>query len=161
MENRVSKEGLPYTHILFWADFDTQDIDTVDAVISARYPKNAPFFNDQGMVSDFRQLIDACQIHHHSKCSRLPNGKCWFGYPQEIAGQTRIRDHSYHFSPGAEEGNIVSHNLLLLAFFRAHHCLEVIHSKQCIRYVLKYCAKNSDAGRISVQNVLYEGHSVT
>jgi hypothetical protein len=55
----------------------------------------------------------------------------------------------------------VPHNPSLLASFRAHHCLEVIHSEQCIGYVLKYCAKNSDAGQISFQNVLCEGYSVT
>jgi hypothetical protein len=47
------KRGLPHTHVLFWTDFDTQDIDAVDAVINARYPKHSPFFNGQGMVSDF------------------------------------------------------------------------------------------------------------
>jgi hypothetical protein len=49
----------------------------------------------------------------------------------------------------------------LLVFFRIHHCLKVIHSEQCVGYVLKHCAKNSDAGRISLQNVLYEGYSIT
>jgi hypothetical protein len=53
------------------------------------------------------------------------------------------------------------HNPSLLVSFWAHHCVEVIHSEQCIGYVLKYCAKNSDAGRISLHNVLYEGYSVT
>jgi hypothetical protein len=37
------KRGLPYVHILFWTDFDTQDIDDVDALINARYPKNSAF----------------------------------------------------------------------------------------------------------------------
>jgi hypothetical protein len=50
---------------------------------------------------------------------------------------------------------------LLLAYFWCHHCLEVIHSEQSIGYVLKYCSKNSDAGRLSLRNVLYEGHSVS
>jgi hypothetical protein len=113
------------------------------------------------MVSDFRQLIDAYQIHHHSKHCRLPNDKCRFGCPQEKAGRTRIRGHNYHFARDTEEGNIMPRNPSLLASFRAHHCLEVIHSEQCIGSVLKHCAKNSDAGRISLQNVLYEAHSVT
>jgi hypothetical protein len=78
-----------------------------------------------------------------------------------MAGHTRILGHNYHFARDAEEGNIVPHNPSLLASFRVHHCLEVIHSEQCIGYVLKYCAKNSDAGRISLQNVLYEGYSLT
>jgi hypothetical protein len=55
----------------------------------------------------------------------------------------------------------VPRNPSLLASFRAHHHLEGIHSEQCIQYVLKYCAKNSHAGRTSLQNVLYEGYSVT
>jgi hypothetical protein len=74
---------------------------------------------------------------------------------------TRIRGHNYHFARDSEEGNIVFYNLSLLATFRAHHCLEVLHSEQCVGYVLKYCVKNSDAGGISLQNVLYEGYSVT
>jgi hypothetical protein len=61
------KRGLPHTHILFWTDFNTQHIDAVDAVINARYPKKISFCNDHGMASDFRQLIDVYQIHHHSK----------------------------------------------------------------------------------------------
>jgi hypothetical protein len=43
--------------------------------------KNSAFFNNQGMVSNFRQLIGTYQIHHHSERCRLPNGKCRFGYP--------------------------------------------------------------------------------
>jgi hypothetical protein len=46
------------------------------------------FLNDQGMVSDFRQLVDAYQIHPPSKHRRLPSGKCRFGYPQEMAEHT-------------------------------------------------------------------------
>jgi hypothetical protein len=98
MENRISKRGLPHAHILFWTGFDTQDIDAVDAVVNARYPKTSPFSNDQDVVSDFRQLIDAYQRHHHSKRCRFPNGKCRFGYPQEMAGHTRICGHNYRFA---------------------------------------------------------------
>jgi hypothetical protein len=119
------------------------------------------FFNDQSTMSDFRQLTDAYPIHHHSKRCRLPNGKCRFGYPQEMAGHTRIRGRNYHFAWDAEEGNIVPHNPSLLASFRTHHCPEIIHSEQYIGYALKYCTKNSGAGRISLQNALYEGYSVT
>jgi hypothetical protein len=36
------KRGLPHAHIIFWTDFDTQEIDAVDAVTNARYPKNSP-----------------------------------------------------------------------------------------------------------------------
>jgi hypothetical protein len=120
--------GLPHAYILFWTDFDTQD---VDAVINTDIQKFS-FFNDQGMVSHFRQLINAYQIHHHSKRYRLPNGKCRFGYPQKMAGHIRVPGHNYHFALDAEEGNIVPHNPLLFASFRAHDCLEVIPSEQCI-----------------------------
>jgi hypothetical protein len=73
-------------------------------------PDIQTFFNDQGMVCDFRILIDAYQIHHSSIRYRLPNGKRRFGYPQEMAGHTRIRGHNYYFARDAEEGNIVLHN---------------------------------------------------
>jgi hypothetical protein len=52
-----------------------------------------------------------------------------------MSDQTRIQCHTYLFARDAQEGNIVPHNLLLLAYFRCHHCLEVIHSEQCIGYV--------------------------
>jgi hypothetical protein len=84
-----------------------------------------------------------------------------FGYPQQISEQTRIHGHSYLFARNDHEANIVPRNALLLAYFRCYHCLEVIHSEQCTGYVLKYCSENSDAGHISVQNVLYEGHSIS
>jgi hypothetical protein len=75
--------------------------------------------------------------------------------------QTRICGRNHLFARDAQETLIVPYNPLLLAYFRCHHCLKVIHSGQCIRHVLKYCSKNSDASRISVQNVLYEGYSVS
>jgi hypothetical protein len=34
------RRGLPHAHIIFWTDFDAQDIDGVDAVINAGYPKS-------------------------------------------------------------------------------------------------------------------------
>jgi hypothetical protein len=37
------KRSLPHTHILFWTDIDTQDINAVDTVTNARYPKNSLF----------------------------------------------------------------------------------------------------------------------
>jgi hypothetical protein len=36
------KGGLSHAHILFLIDFDTEDIDAVDAVINTGYPKNSP-----------------------------------------------------------------------------------------------------------------------
>jgi hypothetical protein len=155
------QRGLPYAHILFWSDFDTQDVPAVEAVINVRYPRDSPFLEQEQMVRDFRKLIDSYQIHHHSKRCRLPDGKCQFGYPQQRLDVTTIRQHKYYFASDAQEVNIVPHNTLLLAYFRCHHCLEVIHSEQCIRYVLKYCSKNSDSSRISLQNFLDEGRSVT
>jgi hypothetical protein len=155
------KRGLPHAHILFWSDFDTEDIHAVESVVNVRYPKDSPFLEHEGMVSDFRTLIDRYQIHHHSKRCQLPDGQCRFGYPQEVSARTRIRHHNYHFARDSEETNIVPHNPLILAYFRCHHCLEVIRSEQCIGYVLKYCSKNSDSGRISLQKVFYEGHSIT
>jgi hypothetical protein len=104
----------------FWTDFDTQGIDAVDAVTSARYLKTSPLFNDQGMVSDFRQLIDAYQIHQHSKRCRLPNGKCRFGYPQEMAGHTRIRGYKDCFCWDAEE------KILCLLTLRCWHPFRLI-----------------------------------
>jgi hypothetical protein len=58
-----------------------------------------------------------------------------------MAEHTRIRGHNYHFARDAEEGNIIPRNPSLLASFRAHACLKVIHSEQCIGYLLKYWIK--------------------
>jgi hypothetical protein len=41
-ESSIEK-GLPHAYIFFCLDFDTQDIDAVDAVINAGYLKNSPF----------------------------------------------------------------------------------------------------------------------
>jgi hypothetical protein len=41
---KYQKRDAPHTHILFWTDFDTQDIDAADAVINARYPEKLSFF---------------------------------------------------------------------------------------------------------------------
>jgi hypothetical protein len=87
--------------------------------------------------------------------------RCRYGCPQAPFQQAAIRSHTYYFARDAKEINIVSQNPLLLAYFGCHHCLEVIYSEQCIGYGLKYSSKNSDAGCISVQNVLYEGYSIT
>jgi hypothetical protein len=78
-----------------------------------------------------------------------------------MAGHTRIRGDNCHFARDAEEGNIVFHNPSLLASPRAQRCLEVIQTEQCIGYIFKYCTKNSDAGWISLENVLCEDYSVT
>jgi hypothetical protein len=71
---KYQKRGLPHAHILFWTDFDTQDIHAVEAVINVRYPKDSPVVRYQGMIFDFRRLIDSFQIHHHSKQCQLSEG---------------------------------------------------------------------------------------
>jgi hypothetical protein len=144
------KRGLPHAHILFWSDFDTQCVHARKTIINVRYPKDSPFPDDEGTVTDFRQLIDSYQIHHHSKRCRLPGGKRRFGYPQTTYEHTRICGHNDLFARDDQETLIVLHNPLLLVYFRWHHWLAVIHSTQCIRDVLKYWSKDPDAGRISV-----------
>jgi hypothetical protein len=53
------KRGLLHTHILFWSDFDTQDLHIVETVTKIRYPTDSPFPDNEGMVTDFRQLINS------------------------------------------------------------------------------------------------------
>jgi hypothetical protein len=155
------KRGLPHAHILFWTDLNTQDVEAVEAVINVRYPKKSPFLKDQNMTEDMHVLIDRFQIHHHCQRCRTADGKCKYGFPQELVASTTIRNHRYQFARVEGEQLIIPNNPELLAHFRSHHCLEVIHSNQCISYVLKYCAKNSDSGHIALESVLYEGHAVT
>jgi hypothetical protein len=155
------RRGLPHAHLLFWTDFETQIVESVDSVINVRYPKVSPFLNDGEQVADLRVLIESYQKHHHSRRCGVPPGPCRFGYPQRPAPHTTIRRLRYCFARDADGGDIVPHNPLVLAHFRCHHCLEVIHSDQAIGYVLKYCTKNSDAGHVHLRRVLYEGHVVT
>jgi hypothetical protein len=109
------KRGLPHAHMLFWSDFDTQDVQAVESVINVRYPKKSPFFDDQTMISDFRELIDRFQIHNHTKRCETRNGDCRYGFPKKPNQQTTIRGHEYQFARDAEEDIIVSHNLKSLA----------------------------------------------
>jgi hypothetical protein len=41
------QRGLPHDHILFWRDFDTQDIPAVEPVINVRYPRDSPFLEQE------------------------------------------------------------------------------------------------------------------
>jgi hypothetical protein len=154
------KRGLPHAHILFWTEYDTADMAVVDEAVSVPMPRESPFSKDRDFVADFRALILLSQVHSHSKRCASANGRCQFGYPQTPARETCIRGHSYVFKRNPGEENIVPHNARILASFRCHHCLEVIHSDQCIGYVLKYCANNTDEGAMAIQQVLYDGRPV-
>jgi hypothetical protein len=46
---------LPHVHILFWSDFDTQDIPAVEAVINLRYRRDSPFLEQEEIVGHFRK----------------------------------------------------------------------------------------------------------
>jgi hypothetical protein len=121
--------GLPHAHILLWTDFETEDLHAVEEVINVRYPKRSPFLLEDSKVDDWRELIDAYQIHHHSSRCTLPDGSCRYGYQQPPCAETVIRRRRYQFARDEDEGWIVPHNLFLLAIFRSHQCLEVIHSE--------------------------------
>jgi hypothetical protein len=136
------KRGLPHAYVLFWSDFDRQNIAAVEKVINVRYLKVSPFLDDEQMFSDFRKLINIYQIHKPSKKCSLPDQTCRFGYPQELAEHTRIVRYNSHFTRDSEESNILPQDPLLRAYFRCHHCREVIHSGSCFGYVLEYCSKN-------------------
>jgi hypothetical protein len=155
------KRGLPHAHVLFWTDYDTSSIPAVEKVVNVRLPKDSPFQADRNMTCDFRILIEHYQMHKHSKRCWTAERSCRFGYPQPVEEQTVIRRYRYVMARDEAERNVVPHNPAILAAFRCHHCLEVIHSDQCIGYVLKYCSKNSDDGQVSLDRVRYEGRSVS
>jgi hypothetical protein len=75
------------------------------------------------MVSDFRRRIEIYQIPDNFKRYRVPNGKCPLGYPEKVAEHTRTLGYNFRFARHEEEGNIGSHNSLLLADFWSYHCL--------------------------------------
>jgi hypothetical protein len=70
--------------------------------------------------------------------------------PQTVSGETWIRNFQYFFAQSATDQNIVPVNLKRFAWSRYHHCLEVIHSDQCIGYILKYCSQNSDGHPLAI-----------
>jgi hypothetical protein len=54
---------------------------------------------------------------------------------------------------------MVTHNLELLTLLQCHYCLEIIHSDQCIGYILKYCSKKLDTHPLDI--VRYEGFEIS
>jgi hypothetical protein len=94
------KRGLPHAHILLWSHFDTEDIAAIDRVINVRYPKPSPFLNEDAKVPDWRSLIDAYQIHHHSARCMPDGGPCKYGYTQPPQPHTIIRRKRYVFARG-------------------------------------------------------------
>jgi hypothetical protein len=154
------KRGLPHAHILLWTDYDTSNVAAIEKVVNVRLPRYSPFPDDHNSTSDFRTLIQHYQLHKHSKRCLNPDKSCRYGYPQPVAEATVIRRHQYSFARDKDEENVVPHNPEILAAFRCHHCLETIHSDQCIGYILKYCSKNSDDGQVSLEHVRYEGRPV-
>jgi hypothetical protein len=134
----------PHGHILFWSDLDTQDVHVIETALNVSYLKDFP--EDEAAARYFQRLMNPYQVNHHSKSCRLPDGKCQFDDPQDIYEHTRRRGHNHLFARGDEEMHFIPHDHLLLAYFRCHYVLDVIHSGQCIGYVLKYCPENSAAG---------------
>jgi hypothetical protein len=61
------RQRFPHTRIVFCSDLDTQDFHALEERINVRYPKGSPFIEHYRMSSDFRQLSDSYQMHHHSK----------------------------------------------------------------------------------------------
>jgi hypothetical protein len=154
------KRGLPHPHILFWSDFDTNDLAEVDKVLNVQFPRESPFPEGQETFRSFQILIRNYQLHIHSSRCRSASSGCKFGYPQSPSKETMIRGHTFILRRNQEEANVVPHNPTILAAFRCHHCFEVVHSEQCIGYVLKYCAKNRDVGEVGIHEIRYEGKVV-
>jgi hypothetical protein len=96
------------------------------------------------MIGDFIALIGQFQIHHHARRCGKSNGECKYGYSKAVIAQSRIQEFHYLLARSEAHQNIVPDNLDLLTLLRCHHCLEMIHSDQCIGYILKYCSKSSD-----------------
>jgi hypothetical protein len=120
---RSQKRGFPHAHLLLWTDFNTQDVDAVDSVITVRYPKDASFVKDEDKLGDFRILIEQFQKHHHSARGRITDGRCQYGYPHPRAPRTTIWNLRFCSARDADGAAIVPHNPLLLSYFRSHHCL--------------------------------------
>jgi hypothetical protein len=154
------KRGLPHAHILLWTDYDTSHVASIEKVVNVRFPRDSPSPDDHDSTSDFRPLIEHYQLHKHSKRCLNPDKSCRFGCPQSVAQETVFCRHQYLFAREKVEENVVIHNPEILAAFRCHHCLEVIHSHQCIGHVLKYCSKNSDDGQVSLEYAGYERRPV-
>jgi hypothetical protein len=112
------------------------------------------------MIKDRRKLINEHEMRHHSKRCRLPTDGYQYGYSQKEADEATLRHWDFHFARHFEEQMIVPHNPALLAEFRCHHCLEGIHSDQCMASVVKHCANNTDKGTVCVESVRYVGYPI-
>jgi hypothetical protein len=53
IEDRLITQGIPRACILCWSDCDTQGVHVVEEVVNARYSKDSPFIEHQGMASGF------------------------------------------------------------------------------------------------------------
>jgi hypothetical protein len=154
------KRGVPHARMLFWIDMDTQDSEAVESVINVRYPKDSPFLNTKAgsrvvrnslidikstIISndaDFRiGNVDTVILKHVP--SRQPSEAITMCLPVIISKRTLLL------------------MILCVGAFSLSSLFVVLHSEQCIGNVLKYFPKDFDAGRIPVQNVLHECHSVT
>jgi hypothetical protein len=154
---------LTFTMNPYWHEYQALRRDTgtfVESVINMRYLLDSPCLAHEQMGGDLPLLIDRYEKHHHSNRCRVIDGRCQYAYPQPPAHKTRIRHLRYLFARNPDASDIGPHNPVILAQFRCHHCLEISHSDHAIGYVLKYCTKNSDAGQVGIQSVLYEGHLV-
>jgi hypothetical protein len=105
--------------------------------VNVRLPRESPFADDRDLTSDFRTVIQHYSMHKHSKRCRNSDKSCTFGYPRPVAEKTVIRHSKYVFARDEPEQNVVLHNPEILAAFRCHHCLDVVHSDHCIGYVLR------------------------
>jgi hypothetical protein len=71
-----------------------------------------------------------------------------------------VRHLGYSFARDPDGSQIVPSNPLILSYFRCQYCWELTHSDQAIGYVWRYCTTNSDAGKVEMGPVGYEGHRV-
>jgi hypothetical protein len=153
------QRGLLHPHILFWTGCDTSNCQGLERIVSTRFPDSSPLECQRQMVSDYQILIEQFQIHHHMRRCRKHGCQCKFGNPKPVNHTTTIQNLRYRFCQSEADQNINPHSLQLLSLFRCHHCLEVIHCKQSIGYVLKYCSKKSDVHPIAT--VVYEGAEIS
>lgn len=125
--DEYQQRGLPHCHILLWTDFDTEDIDAIDSVITCKLPDD-PRYENFNKINDLITLIKKYETHYHSKrCRPDSESECSYHYPQEVKDKTEIINGRYIFKRGINDLLIVPHNPKLVSLYRAHLEIETVY----------------------------------
>ena len=104
--DEYQQRGLPHSHILLWTNFDTENIDQIDSVISCKIP-NDPIYDNRQKNKDLSIIIKKYETHCHTKrCCPDSNSNCCFNYPKDVKEKTKIINGRFEFERGETDSMI-------------------------------------------------------